>query len=80
MAIKYPGSIMAGLQLMGADISKKSVKRKTRKLKIVASPEWKKEQEKYVWNEKTGKPIDKHNHLWDALRYWFLWAYGEDFV
>jgi phage terminase large subunit len=27
------------------------------------------EQQRYIYNQKTGNPIDKYNHFWDALRY-----------
>lgn len=37
---------------------------------------WRMEAENYQWQKKQGeviaKPVDKYNHLWDALRYWGL--------
>ncbi len=44
-------------------------------LNLVNSKRWKHEQISYIWqiNKKDGrtqnKPIDKNNHIWDALRY-----------
>lgn len=44
-------------------------------LQLVNSKRWKHEQRSYIWqiNKKDGKtqnkPIDKNNHIWDALRY-----------
>ena len=44
-------------------------------LHLVNSKRWKHEQISYIWqiNKKDGrtqnKPIDKNNHIWDALRY-----------
>ena len=44
-------------------------------LHLVNSKRWKHEQMSYIWqiNKKDGrtqnKPIDKNNHIWDALRY-----------
>lgn len=46
-------------------------------LYLVVHTAWMHEQEKYVWIEPkslNGKrtPSTKHNHIWDALRYWAL--------
>jgi len=44
-------------------------------LNIVNDKYWKEEQISYIWgkdkktNKSTNKPVDKYNHLWDALRY-----------
>ena len=44
-------------------------------LQLVNSQRWKHEQRSYIWqiNKRDGqtqnKPIDKHNHIWDAFRY-----------
>ena len=59
---KFPGSIKYGID-----------KIKQYKVHIVRSPEFRKEQENYCWNEINGillnEPIDKFCHLWDAVRY-----------
>jgi len=46
------------------------------KIFIVNSPEMWKESQRYIINEKNGKPIDKDNHAFDALRYWYAGNIG----
>lgn len=63
-AEKGPGSVNFGISTL-----------KSYKINIVkSSVNWKREQSRYKWQEKDGKPtnkpVDAYNHLWDALRYW----------
>lgn len=63
-AEKGPGSVNFGISTL-----------KSYKINIVkTSVNWKREQSRYKWQEKDGKPtnkpVDAYNHLWDALRYW----------
>jgi len=66
------GSIEAGIKLL-----------KEYPLYIVKDENWQREQENYKWIETKSKftdqkkPVDKFNHLWDALRYWALEMLGE---
>lgn len=64
-AKKGPGSVNAGLEaLRGLDLYITN-----------DSTNWKEEQLKYKYAKNKGKwtnsPIDAHNHLWDALRYYY---------
>lgn len=63
-ATKGPSSIMHGIDLVNARIN-------GGKLKVLASncPNLVNESRLYIYKPETAKPIDKHNHCMDALRY-----------
>lgn len=62
---KFPGSIVYGIDLL-----------KRYKIHIVRDQDFQREQENYRWREVNGitvnDPIDKYNHLWDAVRYYAM--------
>lgn len=70
-----------GWMIIGAEKGADSIRfgisqiKKFQKLNIVHCEYWKLEQISYIWGKdpktglSTGEPIDKHNHLWDSLRY-----------
>lgn len=62
---KGPGSVKTGVNAL-----------QERQIVLThACKNWKREQENYKYAQKNGvftaEPEDKHNHLWDALRYWY---------
>lgn len=61
---KYPNSVVSGIKtLQGLPIN------------LVHNKHWRIEQERYQWKKMNGElteiPVDKFNHYWDALRYWY---------
>jgi len=68
-AVKGPGSIKTGiaaLQALNIYLTQDSVN-------------WKTEQARYKYKNKNGvwlnEPIDKWNHLWDGMRYWYQYHF-----